>query len=304
MSAVRLFGIVLLFLVLAGYAIWTSERFQNLIQGVSQARLSAALGRPVAFRTVEVRFFPPSVSLADVRIANDSRLSGDLFSAEQITIGGGVSLVGRELRLGRIRAVRPSVSLVQLPDGSFNLPPGLSGPSKGGLKLQIGSVLIQQGVLVFQGRKMGIDGRFDDFAAELSSPTPDRYNGSFFSRRATVKIGGNEPLVMQIASRFQIDSRRGVTFDEVALSGAFGRLRASGSLENPGRMNAVLFASGEVSIDEIERIFHSELGFSGGASVRARVEIPPGGGFRIVGDLAAPRVRSNQFLFEDLTASV
>lgn len=305
LSTGRLFAILLLFLVAAGYAIWKSERFQNLIQGVSQARLSAALGRPVLFRTVEVRIFPPSVSLADVRIANDPRLPGDLLSAEQITIGGGVSLVGRELRLGRIRALRPRVTIVQFPDGSLNLPPGLSGPSaKGGVKLRIGSVLVQEGMLAFQGRKMALDGRFDDFSAELKSVAPDRYSGSLFSRRATVKLSGNEPIVAEIAARFQLDSKRGATLDEITLSGAFGRLRASGALENPGNANTVLFASGDVSLDEIERIFHSDLGFSGGARVRARLEFPPSGSFRITGDLAAPRVRAHQFVFEDFAASV
>src|SRR5437016_3176964 len=146
----RLFGIILLFLIAASYAVWKSERFQNLIHGVSQSRLQEALGRAVTFRTVEIRVFPPAVRLADVRIANDPRLPGALLSAEEISIGGGVSLVARQLRLGRIRALRPRFSLTQLPDGSWNLPPGLSGPSKGGVKLQIGSVLVQEGVLELQ----------------------------------------------------------------------------------------------------------------------------------------------------------
>ncbi|HXM76727.1 MAG TPA: hypothetical protein VN971_08125, partial [Thermoanaerobaculia bacterium] len=98
LSATRLWGIVFLFLLFASYAIWKSERFQNLIQGVSQSRLTQALGRTVTFRTVELRVFPPSVRLADVRVGNHPRLSGALLSAEEVSIGGGVSLVGQELR--------------------------------------------------------------------------------------------------------------------------------------------------------------------------------------------------------------
>mgnify|MGYP003299097823 CR=1 FL=1 len=71
LSPLRLFAVVVVFLVLASYAVWNSERFQNLFQGVSQTRISAALGRPVTFRQVEIRFLPPSVQLADVRIALD-----------------------------------------------------------------------------------------------------------------------------------------------------------------------------------------------------------------------------------------
>src|SRR5512141_704023 len=103
----RLLGIVLIFLVASAYAVWKSDRFQGLIHGVSQSRLAEALGRPVTFRTVEIRVFPPSVRLADVRIGNDPRLPGPLLTAEEVSIGGGISIVGRERRLGRIRALRP-----------------------------------------------------------------------------------------------------------------------------------------------------------------------------------------------------
>jgi hypothetical protein len=41
--------------------------------GVSQSRLTEALGRPVTFNTVEI-LFPPTVLLANVRIGNDPRL--------------------------------------------------------------------------------------------------------------------------------------------------------------------------------------------------------------------------------------
>ncbi len=131
LSPLRLFAVVVVFLVLASYAVWNSERFQNLIQGVSQTRISAALGRPVTFRQVEFRFLPPSVKLADVRIGNDPRLGPEPFlSADEVSIGGGVSLTGQELRLGRIRAVHPKVSLVQFPDGSWNLPSGINRPAR------------------------------------------------------------------------------------------------------------------------------------------------------------------------------
>src|SRR6266542_3825066 len=279
----RLFGIILLFLIAASYAVWKSERFQNLIQGVSQSRLQEALGRAVTFQTVEIRVFPPSVRLADVRIANDPRLPGPLLTAEEISIGGGVSLVARELLLGRIRALRPRIALTQLPAGSWNLPPGLSGPSKGGVKLQIGSVLVQEGILELQGRKIGIDGSLENFAAELVSLGSDRYRGSLEARRATLRLPNAEPLVTALSTRFLLDSARGLTFDDVSLSGSFGRLHASGALETARAANAVFHASGDVSIDEVERIFHSALGFSGGAHVDARIDVPPSGGFRVTG---------------------
>ncbi|HSS43702.1 MAG TPA: translocation/assembly module TamB domain-containing protein, partial [Thermoanaerobaculia bacterium] len=305
LSTARLYGILLLFLALSAYAIWKSERFQNMIQGVSQQRLSEALGRPVSFRTVDFHVFPPSVYLADVRVGNDPRLrQTPLLAAEEVSISGGVSLVGRQLRLGKVRAVHPRIALVQFPDGSWNLPPGLSGPSRGGVQVHIGSVLIQEGTLELDGRKTRLDGLLEGFAAELSSLPRGRSRGMVVARRATIQIPNAEPLVMALSARFTLDPRQGATVDDLLLEGPFGRIRATGALENFQRMNTVLEASGELSIEEVERTFRAELPFSGTARVRARVEIPAAGGFRITGEVRSPRVRAEQFVLEDFTASV
>lgn len=307
LSTTRLWAIVVLFLIFASYAVWKSERFQNLIQGVSQARLSAALGRPVRFHTVEFRVFPPSLRLADVQIGNDPRLPGPFLSAEEVSIGGGVSLVGQELRLGRIRAVRPRIALVQFSDGSWNLPPGLAGPSKpgaGAVRVKVGSILVQEGRFELEGRKLNLSGQFDDFAAELIAVAANRYRGAFVTRRATVRLPGAEPLVATVSARFHIDSAAGVGVDELRLEGSFGRIRAAGALENPGRTRAIFQADGEVSIEEVERIFHAQLGFRGSAAIRARLEIPPDGSFRVAGHLQSARVRADPFTLEDVAATV
>jgi hypothetical protein len=308
LSPTRLYGILLLFLVLAGYAVWKSERFQNLIQGVSTSRLSEALGVAVSFETVELRFFPPSVRLANVRIENDPalKLPADrpLFDAEEVTLGGGMSLVRRELRLGRIRAVRPHIRLFQSADGRFNLPPGLGGPSKGGLKVSIGSVLVQQGVLEFEGKKASIDGRFDDFTAELTARPRERYQGRLLVRRASLVLPRAEPLVAGLSARFLLDPRRGVTIDDFRISGAFGQVQASGEIENLDHPKIVLSARGDLVIEEIERVFRSRLGFSGLARVQAALELPSSGGFRLTGRLASARVRREKFEFDDVAATV
>src|SRR5437867_967084 len=304
LSPLRLFTIIVLFLLATGYAIWKSDRCQNMIQGVSQSRLAQALGRPVTFHTVEIRVFPPSIVMADVRIGNDPRVPGSLLTAEEISIGGGISLVGNELRVGRVRALKPRLSLTQFPDGRWNLPPGLSGPSRGGVKLHIASVLVQEGVLELQGRQIGIDGSLEGFAAQLLSLPEDRYRGTLEARRVRLTLPGAEPIVSELSTSFLLDSARGVTIEDLTLAGSFGRLRAAGALETGGKANAVLTASGELSIDEIERIFHSGLGFSGGAHVDGRIDLPPAGGFRITANLTAPRVQSSQFTFDNLAARV
>ena len=308
LSSARLFGIVLAFLLVAGYAVWKSDRFQSLVHGISQARLSGALGVPVSFDTVDLSFFPPSILLANVRIANDPRLGlpadRPLLEAEEVSIGGGVSLVGSRLRLGRIRALRPRVHVIQSLDGTFNVPPGLLGPSRGGLQVSIGSVLVQQGVLDFEGRKARVDGRFDDFMAELSRVSPETYRGTFAARRASLRLPQSEPLAMSLTAHFLLAARTGVVFEDLHAAGPFGEIDASGAVETARGGSVVFAGTGRIAIEEIERIFHSRLGFSGSATVQARVEVPPQGGFRIAGVLQSRRVQRDRFVFEDVTARV
>jgi translocation and assembly module TamB len=306
LSTLRLFLIVLLFLALAAYAIWNSDRFQSLFQGVSQQRLSELLQRPVRFRRVDFHIFPPSVTLADVSVGNDPRTPDEpLLAASELTIGGGMSITGGELRFGRVRAVGPKIALAQFPDGTWNLPPGLTGPSKGGggLKVRVGELVVVQGFLHFEGRKMDIDGRFEDFAVQVTALPRNRYNGTLACRRATLRLPSAEPMVLGLDLRFRIDPETGAAIESLRANGEFGELRATGSVDNFKNPTVLLLASGDVHIAEVERIFRLKLGFAGDASVRADVRVA-GGGFRITGNLSSAKIDAKDFPIEDLQATV
>ncbi|HYK43021.1 MAG TPA: translocation/assembly module TamB domain-containing protein [Thermoanaerobaculia bacterium] len=203
--------------------------------------------------------------------------------------------------------MRPRIALVQFDDGTWNLPPGLTGSAKkggGGVKVKVGSILVQEGLFEFEGRQIHVDGRFEDFAAELVAISDERYRGTLVSRRATLRLPGAEPLVAGVSARFRLDPESGANLDDLRLEGRFGRLRATGALEKAGRTTAVLQANADVSIEEVERVFHVDLGFQGRASLRALLEIPRSGGFRVAGRLEAPKVRADPFTLEDIAATV
>ena len=306
LSTARLFLIVLIFLVLSAYAIWNSDRFQSLVQGVSEERLSALLERRVTFRRVDFQVFPPSIHLADVRVANDPRLAGGpLLEAQELTIGGGVSVTGGALRFGRVRAIRPRIALVQLADGTWNLPPGITRPSgKGGLSLKIGELVIQSGVFDYEGRRTGLDGRFEGFAAELSALSGNRYRGTFICRRTTLRFPGAEPLVFGVDLAFRLGPRTGLQIESARVDGDFGELRASGAAEDVQKPTLLLRVSADLRVAEVERLFHSALGFGGDAAVEADLALPPGGDFRITGRLSVPRLDAKGFAIENFAASV
>ncbi|MEP6993114.1 MAG: translocation/assembly module TamB domain-containing protein [Acidobacteriota bacterium] len=307
LSTSRLFWIVLLFLILAAYSIWNSERFQSLFQGVSEQRLSELLQRPVHFRRVDFRMFPPSIQLADVSIDNDPRVSGEpLLTADEVTIGGGLSVTGGELRLGRVRAVRPRIALVQFPDGSWNLPPGLTGaPGKGsGLKVQVGELVVQQGVFRFEGREAGLDGRMENFTTELISLPANRYRGLLSCRKVTLDLPDAEPLIFTLDLRFHLDAGRRFTLNAFRAAGDFGELNLSGSVEDFHNPLTLLTVSSRLHVAEVERLFRIRLGFTGDADLRAELRVPPAGGFQAAGHLSSARIEAAGFPIENLEAGL
>jgi translocation and assembly module TamB len=307
LSTSRLFWIVLLFLILAVYSIWNSDRFQALMQGVSEQRLSELLQRPVHFRRVSFRIFPPQVQLADVSIANDPRLPNEPFyTADEITVGGGISLTGGELRLARVRALHPRVALVQFPDGSWNLPPGLTGPKgKGaGLKLRVGELVVQQGLLSFEGRQAGYSGRLEGLTVEIASLAGNRYRGLLDARKASLEMPDAEPVSFSINLRFRLDPARGVVLEASKLAGGFGELALSGSVENLQHPLALLSVDGSLHVAEVERLFRSKLGFGGDVTLAGKLRVPPNGPFRFTGRLASAKIDAQAFPLEALEAQI
>src|SRR5262245_28193201 len=297
LSTRRLFLIVLVFLALAAYAIWNSDRFPSLFQGGSEQRRSELLQRPVRCRRVDFHIFPPSVTLADVSVGNDPRTPGEpLLAASELTIGGGMSVTGGELRFGRVRAVAPRILLTQFPDGTWNLPPGLTAPTGkgGGLKVRIGELVVAQGLFRFEGQKMRMDGQFEDFAVQVKALSRNRYYGSLDCRRASLRLPSAEPLAFGLSLRFRIDPEHGAAIESLRANGEFGELRATGSVDNFKNPTVLLLATGDFHLLEVERIFHIKLDFGGDASVHANVRIA-GGGFRITGGLSAPKIDAKGF---------
>ena len=262
LSTARLYAFLLIFLVAAGYAIWKSDRFQNLFQGISQARLSQALGVPVSFDTVDLRFFPPSVLLANVRIGNDPKrnLPADtpLLEAEEISIGGGVSLVSSTLRLGRIRALRPHVRLIQSADGTLISRPVWPLPLAAVVSDRHRIDSRAAGVLEFR------DARPRSRAARrlhgrALEGVPDRYRATLVARRATLQLPApsrrDEPVRTSAPGPGPAFASKSSTSPERSADPGDRLYR------DPRGANALFSGSGRLSIDEVERVFHSALGF-------------------------------------------
>src|SRR5207237_3705945 len=132
--------------------------------------------------------------------------------------------------LGRVRALHPRISLTQFPDGSWNLPPGLARPSGkpgGGLRVKVLELVVQQGVFAFQGRNAGVSGRLQDFAVDVSSPSPEQTRATLQCRRVTLGLPGAEPLIFALDLRLRLEPARALAVEWLKARGGFGELSAS-----------------------------------------------------------------------------
>ena len=237
LSARRLFLIVVLFLVLAAYSIWNSDRFQTIFQGVSQQRLSELLQRPVSFRRVDFHDLP-ALDCARRR-AHRKRPAAPGGAA---ALGRGADDRRRRLGHGRRAAAsvacgrsRPEITLVQFADGTWNLPPGLTGPAeKGGLSVRVGELVVQQRRLPVRGARA---------RASTAASRSSRWSSSTLGERALRGTAGMPPCARSdcpAPSRWCSASTcasgstpaRGASIEALRIVGEFGELNASGSVEN------------------------------------------------------------------------
>ena len=271
----------------------TPSGYRASFRALSQTALSEALGRPVTFRQVDFRVRP--VGPPGRREDRERPALGPepFLEAEELSIGGGVSLTGQELRLGRIRALRPKVSLVSSPTGLTTCRPGSTGPRERG------------------GEDPG--GRRSSSSRACSRSTATRWLSDVAWKTSTetsppsgktTTAGSRRTEDGRSASRPPSRSLLGPLDRFPHGAGAGGRLESlrsgllraavGGRRDRDGGRAAKTTLSlrpAELSIWKSSGSFNSNLGFDGNARIEARGEIPAGGDFRIAGKarLAAHR---------------
>lgn len=238
---VRLFGVVILLVVLAVAALFIipTER----IAAIAAERFTAATGRSLAFEgAVRPTIWPVlGASTGPVRLGNPDWAEGDaLFAAEGLDIGVDLmALIGGTVAVERIEARGPVIVLERAADGRTNWdfaqpattggapPPVAEGAGFQGLS--IASAQITGGSLRFIDRAAGTDLRLDGIDVALTLPdwrgpaemtAAARLNGQPVALTATV--GGLGPLFDGVivaidaqaevgGSRLDFDGRVGLT---------------------------------------------------------------------------------------------
>jgi len=303
-APVRLFGLLLLFAVACGYAVFRSERFQRATRSWIVRTASAALERPVSFDSISVSFLPPGIAVKDVRVGGAPGDTVPFFEASEVVVGGRFTLIGRTLTIGSLSLSRPRLRLTVFPDGSDNLPPGLRKKGGGGLKVQVGRVAAIGGSFFLNETRIPLDLRLRGFVAELSvAGAPNAFRGRLGCRVAGLGLGSAIRIPFDLEARFDLGGGR-LHVDRLSISGAFGQLRAIGQIPDLSAPVATAWIDGSFDLLPVERLFGLKLPFRGAGTLGMQVRGGKGVPLRVAGRASFPRLTAQAFVFDDVSTIV
>ncbi|HET7451257.1 MAG TPA: hypothetical protein VFL12_00825, partial [Thermoanaerobaculia bacterium] len=300
----RLFGLLGLFVLACGYAVYRSERFQRATRAWIVRTASAALDRPVAFDSLSLSFLPPGISVKEIRVAGGPGEAAPFFEASEAILGGRFTLIGRTLTIGSLSLSHPRLRVTVFPDGSDNLPPGLRRRGGGGLKVRIGSVGVTGGSFFLNETRVPLDLRLHGFVAELAEAGSARaFRGRLGCRVAALGLAHGIRVPFDLDARFDLSAGR-LHVDRLAISGEFGKLRAIGQIPDLSAPVVSAWAEGTVDLLSLERLFAVRLPFRGAGDLALRIRAGKGTPLAVDGRAQFARLTAESFAFTDVSALV
>jgi translocation and assembly module TamB len=282
-----------------------SERFQRESRTLALRLASSALKRPVSFSGLSFSIIPPAVTIENVRVAGAPGETQPFFESEQISVTGAFAFVGRTLSFGSVRVRRPRLHLVVFPDGSNNLPPGLSaGPKRPAIKVKIGGLSVIGGEFLFNETRVPLNLDLKSFVAELISIGPaNRFRGRLACRTGSLALPGGVSFPFRLSAGFDLGGGR-LHLDNFRLTGPFGNLTGGGEIPHLSKPEISLLVAGRVDTEKLEQIFHLTIPFHGGADIDAHLTAGGGERFHVAGRAAFGRLEAQGFVFENLTTVI
>jgi len=179
--------VAVLVLGAAGLLYLSSDAFERRIQATVEARASAALGRAVTLEKLELHVLSLAADALGVKVAGPTPEAPPVLTVRRVSVNLSLlDLVLRgegktALRVEQLSLDRPRFELRYADDGTSNLPdfPGGDGEGArdGAVEMQLGRVLIQDGVFLYGDRRIplaldarGVWGRLDRGAFDEEHP--------------------------------------------------------------------------------------------------------------------------------------
>ncbi len=273
------------------------------------ARTQELLGRKVEVGSIDYNLALLSFELHDV-VVHGPKPSDPAFATVPLVR---VDFSWRDLRqsvlrLEQIEAIRPRVYLRFEPDGSSNLPELRTRKgAKRRFEVQIGRILVQDGVLDMDERRLPLDlearaiwGRAIG-PAERNGEGGTRLDGLLTAQEVVTTLPHAKPYPFSASVKGSFMPGE-IRFHTVRVSGPDLQAQAVGAYEWKGAdRRFTLDVTADAWAQLINRLGYSNEPLQGPVDVRARIE-RIGPTLRYFGTLRSPRLTALNRLFEDVAA--
>ncbi len=187
-----------------------------------QAKLQAALGRPVDFKDINASFLPPSVKVSNVSIGEDPRFGpGPFATIQQLDVSVKLlPLLSKDVEIQSLTLERPQIQVVRNKQGEWNYAslgktqapsqpgqpqanpqtppaqqPSQPAPSKGESQFSLSHLTINNGKVGYLDQQANTHGVYDNIDATLNDFAP----GKTFDLNAAVRVGGKSDQRIEVS---------------------------------------------------------------------------------------------------------
>jgi translocation and assembly module TamB len=202
-------GLVVLVLAALAFAIVRSAAFHRYVLAKIVEKASAATGGRVEISDFQVHWSRLGVDLDHIVLhGSESAARPPLLEVDHLLVGLKIiSLWSRKINLNEIVVDHPSIHFTVDTNGRTNLPhppsAGGSGASTSIFDLAIGRFVVNRGELVYNDRRVPLEGEVQDLQAKVDLNTfKTEYNGELGYRDGRLQIGSFDPIVHSLQVQF------------------------------------------------------------------------------------------------------
>lgn len=259
---------LLALLALAAAAIARSEWLARRVLQVAEQRAESYLGREVTVERVELELLPPGAAAFGVTVAGEPG-EEPFASASRVEVVADLrSLLRREPRLRSVIVDEPRVRIERRADGSHNVPLPRRKGTGGGTRLTLDRLLVRDGVLWVEDRRLPLDLEARGLHAAWGSARGDALElvGTVDAEEATVEVAGLAPYTGRVSGKVRLGAR-GLEILESKVEGPDLEASARGRVLWGKRSRVELQISADASGGLLPR-----LGLTDAVEGRARLE--------------------------------
>lgn len=238
-------GMLILIVVVLAVSAVHSPRVHRYLLTLANTKASQSLGVPVRIQNFVLRFpKAPSLSRIDIDVYGITVRGAEPFPSpplaliQHVKVGIELSILDGKWSLKDIRVASPVVHLVFGPNGESNLPhlakSSNNGSSLSFFDLGIHHLVVSQGEIYYQDRKMPLNADLRDLLLRVESGSGHNFTGTMSYRDGHLEAGTLGALPHQLDARFAFNSND-FHLEQATLKSGSSELQLTANLKDYSR---------------------------------------------------------------------